>query len=382
MDDGWIPLNDPDMSLAEIDAVSAVLKSSRLSAGPRVEAFEDEFADYVGRRYGIAVASGTLGLMLGLRAMGVGPGDEVIASAYGWHQIAHAIVLAGATPVFAEIDYWSGCLAPDKAAQKIGPRTRAIVAGNSNGHPAAWNEFRQLATTHGLKLIEDSTEAIGSRYLGRLVGGFGDLAIFDFSQPSALCCGEGGMLVTDDPELASELRYHRSRALDERFSISIANRVPAQAGIGDVTAALGLTQLQRIDEILARRKKVESYYLAQIQSFEGIKPPYLAPEIDEIHWLLFLVHLGTRFTKSARNQIVDDLATASIGAAAFCNPLHQQYFYSTLGYKRGDLKVTEKIADRALALPFHAHLAEDQVRFIVQTAKDSSVNVGAGAAIY
>lgn len=382
MDDGWIPLNDPDMSLAEIDAVSAVLKSSRLSAGPRVEAFEDEFADYVGRRYGIAVASGTLGLMLGLRAMGIGPGDEVIASAYGWHQIAHAIVLAGATPVFAEIDYWSGCLAPDKAAQKIGPRTRAIVAGNSNGHPAAWNEFRQLAATHGLKLIEDSTEAIGSRYQGRLVGGFGDLAIFDFSQPSALCCGEGAMIVTDDPELASELRYHRSRALDERFSISIANRVPAQAGIGDVTAALGLAQLQRIDEILARRKKVESYYLAQIQSFEGIKPPYIAPEIDEIHWLLFLVHLGTRFTKSARNQIVDDLATESIEATAFCNPLHQQYFYSTLGYKRGDLKVTEKIADRALALPFHAHLAEDQVRFIVQTAKDSSVNVGAGAAIY
>ncbi|BAL26350.1 DegT/DnrJ/EryC1/StrS aminotransferase family protein [Azoarcus sp. KH32C] len=382
MDDGWIPLNDPDMSLAEIDAVSAVLKSSRLSAGPQVEAFEDEFADYVGRRYGIAVASGTLGLMLGLRAMGIGPGDEVIASAYGWHQIAHAIVLAGATPVFAEIDYWSGCLAPDKAAQKIGPKTRAIVAGNSNGHPAAWNEFRQLAAIHGLKLIEDSTEAIGSRYQGRLVGSFGDLAIFDFSQPSALCCGEGGMIVTDDPELASELRYLRSRALDERFSISIANRVPAQAGVSDLTAALGLAQLQRIDEILARRKKVESYYLAQIQSFEGIKPPYLAPEIDEIHWLLFLVHLGTRFTKSARNQIVDDLATESIEAAAFCYPLHQQYFYTTLGYKRGDLKVTEKIADRALALPFHAHLAEDQVRFIVQTAKDSSVNVGAGAAIY
>lgn len=382
MDDDWIPLADPDMSRAEIDAVSAVLKSSRVSAGPRLEAFEDEFADYVGRRYGVAVASGTLGLMLGLRALGIGPGDEVIASAYGWHQIAHAIVLAGATPVLAEIDYWSGCLAPDKAAQKITPRTRAIVAGNTNGHPAAWNEFRQLATTHGLKLIEDSTEAIGSRYQGRLVGGFGDLAIFDFSQPSALCCGEGGMIVTDDPELASELRYHRSRALDERFSISIANRVPAQAAISDLSAALGLAQLARIDEILARRKKVEIHYLGQIQSFEGIKPPYLAPEVDEIHWMLFLVHLGTRFTKSARNQIVDDLGTESIEAAAFCNPLHQQYFYTTLGYKRGDLKVTEKIADRALALPFHAHLSEDQVRFIVQTAKDSSVNVGAGAAIY
>lgn len=382
MDEGWIHLSDPDMSLVEIDAVSAVLKSPRLSAGPRLEAFEDEFADYVGRRYGIAVASGTLGLMLSLRALGIGPGDEVIAAAYSWHQIAHAITLVGATPVFAEIDYWSGCLAPDKAAQKIGPRTRAIVAGNSNGHPAAWNAFRDLATTHGLTLIEDSTEAVGSRYQGRLVGGFGDLALFDFAQPSALCCGEGGMIVTDDPDLASELRYYRSRPLDQRFSISIASRVPHQAALSDVTAALGLAQLHRLDEILARRKRVESYYLSHIQSFEGIKPPYLAPDVDEIHWMLFLVHLGTRFTRSARNQILDDLATESIEAAAFCNPLHLQYFYTTLGHKKGDLKVTEKIADRSLALPFHAHVSEDQVSFIVQTAKDSSINVGAGAAIY
>lgn len=382
MDEGWINLTDPDMSLAEIDAVSAVLKSPRLSAGPRLEAFEDEFAEYVGRRYGIAVSSGTLGLMLSLRALGIGPGDEVIAPAYSWHQIAHAITLVGATPVFAEIDYWSGCLAPDKAALKVGHRTRAIVAGNSNGHPAAWKEFRELATTHGLTLIEDSTEAVGSRYQGRLVGGFGDLALFDFSQPSALCCGEGGMIVTDDPDLASELRYYRSRPLDQRFSISIASRVPHQAALSDVTAALGLAQLHRIDEILARRKRVESFYLKHIQSFEGIKPPYLAPEIDEVHWMLFLVHLGTRFTRSARNQILDDLATESIEAAAFCNPLHLQYFYTALGHKKGDLKVTEKIADRSLALPFHAHVSEDQVSFIVQTAKDSSVNVGAGAAIY
>jgi len=382
MDEPWISLTDPDMSRAEIDAVSAVLQSPRLSAGPRVEAFEDEFADYVGRRYGIAVASGTLGLMLSLRALGIGPGDEVIASAYSWHQIAHAIALVGATPVFAEIDYWSGCLAPDKAAQKIGPRTRAIIAGNSNGHPAAWNEFRELAQARGVTLIEDSTEAVGSRYQGRLVGGFGDLALFDFSQPSALCCGEGGMIVTDDPDLASELRYYRSRPLEQRFSISIASRVPHQVAPSELTAALGLAQLHRLEEILARRKKVETYYLSQIQSFEGIKPPYLAQEVDEVHWMLFLVHLGTRFTRSARNQILDDLATEAIEAAAFCNPLHLQYFYTGLGHKKGDLRVTEKIADRSVALPFHAHLSEDQVSFIVQTAKDSSVNVGAGAAIY
>lgn len=378
----WIALTDPDMSLIEIEAVTAALKSPRLSAGPKVEAFEDEFANYVGRTYGIAVASGTLGLMLCLRAIGLRSGDEVIAAAYSWHQIAHAIALVGARPVFADIDYWSGALAPDKAAAKIGPRTRAIVAGNSNGHPAAWRELRGLAREHGLKLIEDSTEALGSRYEAKLVGSFGDMAVFDFSQPSALVCGEGGMVVTDDPDLASELRYYRSRGLDQRFSISIASRVPHQAGMSDLAAALGLAQLERLDEILARRKRVERYYLDHIQSFEGIKPPYIAPEVDEIHWMLYLVHLGTRFTRGDRNRIVDDLATAQVEATPFCHPLHQQFYYNSLGYKRGDLLVTEKIADRCMALPFHGHLRDDEVKFIVQTAKDASVNVGAGAAIY
>ena len=382
MEQEWIKLSDPDISNAEFAAVKAVLAGPQLSSGPKVEAFESEFASYLGRSYGVAAASGSIALMLALRALGIKPGDEVIAPAYSWRQIAHAIALVGATPVFADINYWTGTLAPDKAAAKITERTRAIVVCNCNGHPAAWNEFRALAQQHGLKLIEDSTEAIGSRYRGKQVGSFGDVAIFDFSQPSALCCGEGAMLVTDDPEIASELHYVRNRALSDRFSISIASRVPHQAGISEITAAIGLAQLDRLDEILARRKRVEAFYLEHVQFFEGIKPPYIAPEIDEVHWMLYLVHLGTRFTRSMRNQILDDLATEEIEAAAWCQPLHQQFFYSRFGCKKGDLFLTEKIADRCIALPFHAHLTDDEVHFIVQTAKDSSINVGAGAAIY
>ncbi len=382
MEQDWIKLSDPDISTAEFDALKAVLASPCLSAGPRVEAFENEFASYLGRTYGIAAASGTIALMLALRALGIKPGDEVIASAYSWHQIAHAIALVGATPVFADIDYWTGTLAPAKAEAKITGRTRAIVAGNCNGHPAAWAGFRQLARQYNLKLIEDSTEALGSRYQGRQVGNFGDIAIFDFSQPSALCCGEGAMLVTDDPALASELHYVRNRQTADRFSIAIASRVPHQAGMSDITAALGLAQLERLDEILLRRKRVESYYLEHVQFFEGIKPPYIAPEVEEVHWMLYLVHLGTRFTRTMRNQIIDDMATEEVEAAAWCQPLHQQFFYSRYGCKRGDLFLTEKIADRSIALPLHAHLTDDEVHFIVQTAKDSSINVGAGTAIY
>jgi dTDP-4-amino-4,6-dideoxygalactose transaminase len=284
--------------------------------------------------------------------------------------------------VLADIDYWSGVLVPEKADARITARTRCIVASNPNGHPAPWAALRDLATRHGLPLIEDTTEAIGSVYQGARVGTFGDCSVFDFSQPGPLVCGEGGMVVTDDDDLAHALRRHRARRSDERSSVVIGMTPPLQAEMSDLAAALGLAQLRRIDEILAKRKLVESLYFEFMQSFEGIKPPYIGPEVDEVHWFLYVVHLGTRFTRSGRDAIVEDMRTEQVEAAAYCHPLHLQPFYFDLGFRRGDFLVTEKVADRAVALPFHTHLTKDQVEFIVGTMKDASVNVGAGAAIF
>lgn len=380
--DDWLLLSEPDVSGLELELVHAALRAPRLSAGRMVARFEAGFAQWLGRAHAVALASGTLGTWLALRALGVGPGDEVIASPHGWHQVAHAVTLAGARVVFADINYWSGCLDPARAALQITPRTKALIAGNVNGHPAAWQELRALADAHRLALIEDSTEALGSRYRGWPVGRFGDVAVFDFSQASALSCGEGAMLVTDDGALAAELRTLRSRSLADRRSVSVGARVPLQAPISELTAALGAAQLARIDEILARRKAVEALYLEQMRSFEGIKPPYVAPDVDEVHWMLYLVHLGKRFAASACAQIVEDLATECIEAVMYCQPLHQQFHYTQQGWRRGQLPLAERIADRALALPLHGGLAPDHVEFIVATLKDSSVNVGAGAAIY
>lgn len=377
-----ILLSDPDISMTELEAVEEVLKSPRLSAGSTVEAFEEAFAQYLGRKHAVAVSSATIGLMLALKAYGIGPGDEVIASAFGFRETVHGIALAGATPIFADVDYWSGTLVPEKAAAAITPKTRAIVAGNTNGHPAMWPAFREMAGKHSLLLIEDSSEAIGSRYQGKRVGSFGDCSVFDLSQPSPLTCGEGGMVVTDDGDLAARLRSFRARRLDQRHSVVLGETPPYRAELSEVAAALGLVQLQRLPGILERRKLIEAYYNAHMMSFEGIKPPYLAPDVDEAHWLLYLVHLGTRFSRSSRDAIIHDLATERIEAVAYCRPLHQQSFYANLGYRKGDFFVTEKLADRAIALPFHNHLTEDQVGFIVKTAKDASINVGAGSAIY
>jgi dTDP-4-amino-4,6-dideoxygalactose transaminase len=265
---------------------------------------------------------------------------------------------------------------------RIAPTTRAILAANTNGHPAPWSELRDIADRHGILLLEDSTEAIGSRYKDRLVGSFGDIAVFDFAQPSLLTCGEGGMVVTDDIDLAVTLRRHRSHRLSERSSVVVSSTASHQAGISDLAAALGLAQLRRIDEIIERRRLVEQLYATHVQSFEGIKPPYVASDVTEVNWFLYVVHLGTRFTRSSRDAIAEDLRVEQVEAAAYSHPLHLQRHYFDLGCRRGDLLVTEKIADRAIALPFHTHLTDGQIEFIVETMKDASINVGAGAAIY
>ncbi|WP_422846088.1 DegT/DnrJ/EryC1/StrS family aminotransferase [Acidovorax sp. M2(2025)] len=374
-------LGDQGLALAQ-----AVLASGRWGDGPMLESFEQGFARWVGRRHAVAVGSGTLGTWIALRALGIGPGDEVICASHTWHQVAQAITLAGALAVFADINYWSGCLSPEKAALKITPATKAILAGNTNGHPAAWRALRALADAHGLKLIEDSTESLGSRYLGRTVGTFGDVSVFDFSMPSALCTGEGGMLLTDDEALAIEMRYLRQRRLSDRASVSIGSRVPLQAGMSELTAALGLAQLSDIDERLLQRKRIEAWYHQEMQSFEGVKPPYLAEDVDEVHWMLYVVHLGKRFTASARTQMIDDMKSCGVETAAYSHPLHQQFFYMNtsggVGRQRGVLPDTDRIGDRALALPLHTALDAEQVKYIVKTLKDTATNVGAGAAIY
>lgn len=380
--DATLLFSDPDISLLELERVEAILRSPRLSSGPTVEALESNFANYLGRQHAIAVNSATMGLLLSLRALGVQSGDEVILSSFGFRETAHAVALAGAMPVFVDIDYWSCTLVPEKIEAALTPNTVGIVAQNTNGHPALWAPLRKIADQRGVFLLEDSSEAMGSRYQGALVGTFGDCSVFDLTQPGPLSAGEGGMIVTDDTQLAGKIRHMRSLRVDERHSI-VANDYPAyRAELGEINAALALTQLERLDEILARRKQVAAYYDDHMLSFEGIKPAYIAPEVDEIHWMTYLVHLGTRFTQSSRDAILNDLATEQVEAHAYCQPFHTRSYYSKLGYRRGQFFVTEKLGDRAIALPYHGHLSEDQVGFIVKTTKDASINVGAGAAIY
>ncbi|AWK86776.1 DegT/DnrJ/EryC1/StrS family aminotransferase [Azospirillum thermophilum] len=387
-DDGfdYIPLCNPDISTAEVEVLGQVLTRGGLGDGRMVQAFETAFAAYVGRAHAVAVASGTIGLLLALKAHGIGPGDEVLCSPFGWHQAQHAVALSGAVPVLVDIDYWQHTLNPEKAAQLVTPATKAMVAANVNGHPAHWDELTALAKERGLILIEDSCEAIGSTYKGRMVGSFGDCAVFDFSEPGVLLAGEGGMIVTDDRDLAHRLRYLRRREVEHRNTVVITRTVPWQAGMGALSAALGLVQLKRLPEILEKRNRVIGWYDRAMASFEGIKPPYRGPGAEIVNPMVYCVHLGTRFTASGRKAILEDLDTHDVDASDFGQPLHTQQYYqehhADRGASRAACPVCTKTADRVLALPLHHGITEDQVTFIVETLKDATVNTGAGAAIY
>jgi dTDP-4-amino-4,6-dideoxygalactose transaminase len=377
-----IPLHQPDIGDAEAQWVQAALHAPVLAHGVIVERFEQAFAAHVGRAHGVAVASGTLGTFVVLRALGIGPGDEVLCGPLSWHEVAHAVVLCGATPVCSEIDYWTGCLDATRAEARITARTRAVLAGNVNGHPADWTALRALATRHRLALLEDSTEAIGSVFRGRPVGSFGDVAVFDFSGPGVIDTGAGGMLVTDDEALAVELRLLRERRPADRQSLSAGARVPLQAAMPEIAAALGLAQLMRLPQMLQQRAQVMDWYAEAMQSFEGIKPPFTGPGVDELHPMVCVVHLGKRFGASARRQMVDDLAAQGIASAPYTLPLHLQFAWQRYGVVRGQLPLAERIGERMLALPLHTALERAEVGFIVQALKDSATNVGAGAAIY
>lgn len=377
-----LELSDADISNAEISVLSSMLEDANLSDGRMTEAFEDAFARYTGRDYAIAFNSPGMALYVLMQALGYGESDEVICGPYSWYQTPNAIALAGAKPVFSDIDYWSHCLSPKKAADKVTENTRAIMVNNANGQPADWDKFQELAKEKGLFLIEDSSEAIGSIYRGKKVGSFGDASLFAFAQPGPLVCGEGAMIVTDDKELYIKMRHMRKREDGDDFSVVITGTLPYNCGMHNLTAALGLVQLKRIDSILESRKKIEALYADAIQFFEGIKPPYTADGVEEIHWFTYSVHLGTRFTASARNAILEDLHENGIEARDFCRPTYIQQYFVERGIRKGECGVCEKVADRSVALPFHAGLDKDRIDFIIETLKDAATNTGAGAAIY
>ena len=347
-----------------------------------VDELESRLGALFGRTRVLSASSATIALLIALKGLGIGPGDEVIVSPFSWYQVARAVALAGARTVFADIDFWSFTLDPEKAGRLVNARTRAIVAGNALGHPAAWNRLGELARRHGLILIEDATESFLCEYGGKTTGTLGDLSLFQFGSPHPNRGESAGFLLSDREDWYQSFRYLRNRTLPERFS-GVATLHPSmEAQISPATAILCLMSLGVLPHELKRRAFILREYQTRMRSFEGVKDLYRSPEVGMLNSFLYMVHLGTRFSRSSRDAILNDLRQEGIEGVPYCQPLYLERFYIEAGYRKGLAPIAEKLADRAIALPFHPALTAEEIDRIVSVLKDASLNVGAGASIY
>ena len=364
-----IPLSSPDITEEDIAAVTAVLRTPHLSLGPKLPEFEEKIAEYAGRRHAVAVSSGTAGLHLIVRAMGVGPGDEVITTPFSFIASANCLVFEGAKPVFADIDPRTLNIDPALVERRITPRTKAILAVDVFGYPADWQQLETIARRHRLELIEDSCEALGAEYHGRKAGTFGRAAIFSFYPNKQMTTGEGGIIVTDDAALAGLCRSLRNQGREEGAGWLEHTRLGYNYRLSDINCALGISQLARIDDILARRETVARWYSERLAGLDGIGAPHAAPGVKR-SWFVYVPLLAERYTARDRDRILQGLTEKGIGCRNYFAPIHLQRFYQEeFGGKEGDFPVTESVAARTIALPFYNNLQESQVDQVVAAVR-------------
>lgn len=357
-----IPLSSPDITEVEIAAVNAVLRTSKLSLGPQMASFERAFTEYIGTPHAVAVSSGTAGLHLCIRALNIGEGDEVIVPSFTFIAAANVIRYERATPVFVDIDAESLNLSPASIEASITPRTRAILVVHTFGRPAEMDAILDIARRHRLAVVEDACEAIGAEYDGSKAGSLGDAAVFAFYPNKQITTGEGGMVVTRRPELATRIRAMRNQGRYDSSDWLQHAEIGYNYRLPEINCALGLAQLQRIDEILARREQVARLYQKYLSPIEELILPALEASRSRISWFVYVIRLATTFTEDDRNSLVARLQAAGIGCGRYFAPIHMQPSYTQ--WRTAALPVTEAHARRAIALPFFNRITENEVAHV------------------
>jgi perosamine synthetase len=350
-----IPLARPTIGDAEEERVLEVLRSGRLSLGPMLEAFERAFAARLGAAHACAVASGTAGLHLALRGVGVGEGDEVITSPFSFVASANVILYERARPVFVDIDPVTLNLDPAKVAAAVTDRTAALLPVHIFGYPADMVALEALA----LPIVEDACEALGARYAdGRAVGGRGHPAVFGFYANKQLTTGEGGMITTGDPGLKERFDSERNQGRAPNMDWLDHDRLGFNYRLSDIACALGLAQLQRLDDMLAGRARVAELYRQALGAVEGLTLPCPDADGNRRGWFVYVVQLPT---DRDRDGVVRDLAAGGIPSKPYFPAIHLMSFYRSLGHVEGEFPVCENVAARSIALPFFATMTEGQI---------------------
>jgi len=364
-----IHLSRPDITEKEIQAVCEVLGGPNLSLGPKLEEFEAAFCKYIGRSRAVAVNSGTSGLFLCMLAAGIGPGDEVITTAFTFIASATSIMMAGARPVLVDIDLVSLNIDAEKIESVITENTKAVLPVEVFGNPDGIDKVCQIAQKHNLTVIEDSCEALGSALNGKKVGTFGRMSTFAFYPNKQITTGEGGMILTDEDSLADMCVSLRNQGRAKGSGWLSHERLGYNYRLSDINCALGIVQLSRIEQILTNRRQVAKWYQQMLADDDRLVVPCEADGC-RMSWFVFVIRLCDRFNPQQRDGILEAMREKGIGVGNYFPPVHLQPFIAEqFGYKQGDFPITESVAERTVALPFYNNLTKDEVAIVCNELK-------------
>lgn len=367
-----VPLSKPWITEEDKEIVQSVLESNKLCFGPWLFEFEKALADVAGTKYAVALNSGTSALHLIIRSLGIGEGDEVITTPFSFIASANAVLFEGAIPVFVDIKRDTYNIEPEFIEKAITDKTKAILVVDVFGQPADWEELEHIAKKYNIYLIEDSCEAIGSMYRGKPAGGFGSAGTFAFYPNKQITTGEGGAVLTNDENIAKLVQSLKNQGRGEDNTWLSHVRLGYNYRISDINCALGLSQIRRLDKIIAYREDVAKIYSEKLQEIDEIETPYISPDTTKMSWFVYVVRLSDKFTKKDRDRVIKALEKKGIQSRNYFSPIHLQPFYvERFGYKRGDFPITEFVSDRTISLPFYTMMSEEEIDYVVNGLKEA-----------
>lgn len=360
-----IPIANPIIEDEEIQEVVKVLKSGFIAQGPKVAEFEEKFADYVGTKYAVAVSSGTTALHLALLAAGVGEGDEVITTPFSFAATGNSVLYTGAKPVFVDINPQTYNIDPKKIEEAITSKTKAILPVHLYGQPADMGPISQIASENNLVVIEDAAQAHGATYHGEMVGNLGDMACFSFYPTKNMTTSEGGIVTTNNKEMADKIRILRAHGEKERYQHSVLGY---NFRMTDIAAAIGLAQLKKLDKFNQKRIENAAYLSEHISEIDGIKAPYIMNEVKHVF------HQYTiRVEKGSRDDWITFINENGVGTGIhYPIPIYKQELYQNLGFN-DKCPEAEKAALEVLSIPVHPSLKVEDLEKIVQVLEDASM---------